>query len=138
MTLSMQQLIKLISNKRLSLCLLIVIASAIPALSLINISDLPTLKVQSADKVYHLIAYAALSFSITLHYRNHRKKNISLKKLSGIFFLTILFGIVIEVLQESLTTYRTFDYFDIVANTFGSLIGLMIISTLLQFLKNNK
>ncbi|PJX22684.1 hypothetical protein CAP47_06545 [Psychroflexus sp. S27] len=138
MTLSMQQLTKLISNKWLSLCLLILIASAIPALSLINISDLPKLKVKSADKLYHLIAYASLSFSVALHYRNYKEKNISLKDFSGIFFLTILFGIVIEVLQESLTTYRTFDYFDILANTLGSFIGLVITSALLQFLKINK
>lgn len=134
----MQQLTKLISNKYISFCLLIVIVIAIPALSLINISDLPKLEVKSADKLYHLIAYSALSFSVALHYRNHKEKNISLKNFSGIFFLTILFGIIIEVLQENLTTYRTFDYFDIVANTFGSFIGLIIIGVLQAFLKINK
>lgn len=134
----MQQLTKLISNKYISFCLLIVIVIAIPALSLINISDLPKLEVKSADKLYHLIAYSALSFSVALHYRNHKEKNISLKDFSGIFFLTILFGIIIEVLQENLTTYRTFDYFDIVANTFGSFIGLIIIGVLQAFLKINK
>lgn len=117
---------------------MIVIVIAIPALSLINISDLPKLEVKSADKLYHLIAYSALSFSVALHYRNYKEKNISLKDFSGIFFLTILFGIIIEVLQENLTTYRTFDYFDIVANTFGSFIGLIIIGVLQAFLKINK
>jgi VanZ family protein len=134
----MQLLTKLISNKQLSLCLLILIGITIPALSLFNISDLPKLEIQSADKLYHFIAYASLSFSVALHYRNYREKNISLKSFSGIFFLTILFGIIIEVLQESLTTYRTFDYFDMLANTLGSLTGLVIISVLLQFLKINK
>lgn len=134
----MQQLTKLILNKYISFALLIIIASAIPILSLINMSDIPKLEIQSADKIYHLLAYASLSFTITLHLNNIIKTNISAKHFFLILILTIFFGIIIEVLQEVITTYRTFDYYDIIANSFGSVIGLIIFRTLMQFLNFKK
>jgi len=44
--------------------------------------------------------------------------------LSGIS----LFGIIIEVLQLTLTDYRAFDWFDVLANTAGVILGLLVFS----------
>ncbi|MDN6280033.1 MAG: VanZ family protein [Psychroflexus sp.] len=134
----MLQLTKLISNKGISLLLLIIIGTAIPVLSLINLSGMPTFQIKSADKLYHLIAYASLSFIFALHYHNHVKRKISSVSYLGIFLLAVIFGIIIEVLQDTLTSYRTFDYFDILANACGALLGLVIISILLRILKFKK
>lgn len=134
----MQQLTKLISNKGISLLLVIIIGTAIPVLSLINLSGMPTLKMKSADKLYHVIAYASLSFVFALHYYNHVKRKISIESYFGILLLAIVFGIIIEVSQDMLTSHRTFDYFDILANAFGALLGLVIISILLRILKFKK
>jgi glycopeptide antibiotics resistance protein len=35
----------------------------------------------------------------------------------------VLYGMLLEVLQSLLTDYRTFDYIDMFANTFGALLA---------------
>ncbi|XGA85186.1 VanZ family protein [Polaribacter sejongensis] len=42
------------------------------------------------------------------------------------------FGIIIEVLQQTLTTYRTGDYKDAIANTVGILLGFIIFNLILK------
>lgn len=41
--------------------------------------------------------------------------------------LTIVFGVVIEVLQYAITENRTGDFFDACANTLGSLCGVFAV-----------
>ena len=38
----------------------------------------------------------------------------------------IIFGIIIEILQGVITSYRTASYLDIVANTIGVLLAVVI------------
>lgn len=45
---------------------------------------------------------------------------------------------IVATSPSILTHSWSFDYFDIVANTFGSFIGLIIIGVLQAFLKINK
>jgi VanZ family protein len=47
----------------------------------------------------------------------------------------IIYGIIIEVLQSVITDYRTGDYFDVMANTFGVLLALTIFN---QISKKNQ
>lgn len=42
----------------------------------------------------------------------------------------ILFGIFIEVLQGSLTSTRSFDYYDVLANTTGVIIAAIMLKVL--------
>lgn len=51
------------------------------------------------------------------------RKNIFLKILST----AILVGALMEVLQETLTQNRTFDWLDILANSIGAVVGIFIL-----------
>ena len=77
----------------------------------INISHL--------DKVQHSIAYFILSISWLFAFAKKRNK-------ITIVAACILFGILIEILQQTLTNYRTGDYLDVIANSAGVLLGLLI------------
>jgi VanZ family protein len=74
-----------------------------------------------SDKLAHLIAYSIL----TLWFANmYRQKSRHL--LLGATFIAL--GMCLELLQ-GLTEYRTFSFGDIVANSFGVLLGLILAGT---------
>jgi VanZ family protein len=78
------------------------------------------IKVTHIDKVYHCIAYFTLTISWLLaYYKKPKKKYL-------IVICCIIFGIIIELLQSKLTNYRTGDYLDVLANSLGVLLALMI------------
>ena len=74
------------------------------------------------DKLIHMICYAVLAYLSLLAFG----KNEGFEKyLKGLIFC-IIYGIVIENAQAFLNTGRYFDYFDIIANIIGSLLGSLI------------
>lgn len=72
------------------------------------------------DKSNHLLAFALLAFLGLNAYRG---------KPQWVYGGLFLFGCMIEVLQ-SLTTYRSAEWLDIVADTLGLLIALVLIKTI--------
>lgn len=79
-----------------------------------------SINIDNADKLYHCFAYFVLTFTWLLYFRKKPNKKY-LVVISCIFF-----GIIIEILQSTLTNYRTADYLDALANSLGVLIALMI------------
>ncbi|QXP65397.1 VanZ family protein [Polaribacter sp. R2A056_3_33] len=82
--------------------------------------------INNVDKIYHLIAYFTLS--VTWLFSFYRKPTLKYV----IVICCIFFGIIIEVLQQTLTTYRTGDYKDAIANTVGILLGFIIFNQILK------
>lgn len=78
------------------------------------------IKVKNSDKLGHSIAYLFLSFSWLFA---TRKRFTGLKHRILLVALIIVFGIILEALQEGLTTYRKADLYDILANTVGIFIA---------------
>ncbi|KGL62646.1 VanZ-like protein [Polaribacter sp. Hel1_85] len=83
------------------------------------------------DKVYHLFAY----FTLTICWLFSFYKKPTLKYL--IIIGCIIYGIIIEVLQDTLTTYRTGDFKDILANTLGIVLGLIVFNQILRKINYN-
>jgi VanZ family protein len=93
------------------------ITFSIVCLSLLKI---PKTKITNIDKVYHSIAYFTLTISwLIVYYKKPQKKNI-------IVICSIIFGIIIELLQSTLTNYRTGEYLDVIANSSGVILALLI------------
>ena len=105
-------------------------------LSLITISDLSIIP-DNNDKVNHAIAhfiFVGLWFLSFYFYLNKSKK----QALKMAFIGAFLFGIVIEILQHTLTETRQADYKDVIANVVGALIAVLIINLLtLSKVKND-
>ncbi|WP_397445447.1 VanZ family protein [Polaribacter sp. R77954] len=102
---------------------------AILCLSLIKVSNVPSMDVKNIDKAYHSIAYFTLA--ITWLFSFYKKP----QKKYTIVLLCISFGIIIEVLQSNLTAYRSGDLLDVLANSLGVLLALWIFNI---FLKKNR
>ena len=97
----------------------IAITISIAYLSLIKTNNFPKIAISNIDKLYHLIAYFSLTFSWLLALKKSKYKY---KVLIG----SLLYGIFIEVLQTTLTVYRTGELFDFLANSVGVLLALLI------------
>lgn len=85
----------------------------------------------NSDKIYHLFAYFSLAISWLFSF---------LKKQNSKFIIAlgcIIYGIIIEVLQNTLTTYRTGDYLDVLANTLGVVLGLVVFNLIFKKISVN-
>ncbi|CAI8432829.1 MAG: Uncharacterised protein [Polaribacter sejongensis] len=101
------------------------ITLCIAYLSLIKTPKL-VLVYSASDKIHHIIAY----FTLTICWLFSFFKKPSLKYSIVVFCL--LFGIIIEVMQQSLTSYRTGDYKDVLANIIGIVLGLIVFNLVLK------
>jgi VanZ family protein len=100
----------------------IIVAVSIGFLSLIKAPEAP-IKISYLDKIYHVIAYFVLALTWLLSFPFSREKP---KVKYVIAFSCVFYGIVIEVLQTTLTTYRTASFLDVVANTVGVFMAFLI------------
>ena len=73
------------------------------------------------DKWQHCFAYFVLSISWLIVFYKKKKKLL-------VVVCCILLGVIIEILQNTLTSYRTGDYHDVIANSIGVLLGLFVVN----------
>lgn len=74
----------------------------------------------NADKVVHFLMYGCLSTVIWLEFMFNHRDGSHMKNvwLWAVFFPILMSGII-EILQSTLTTYRSGEYLDFLANTVG-------------------
>lgn len=110
----MQKIIKKLFKDN-SLKIAIGITLLIAILSLIKLGKQP-ISINNLDKIEHSIAYFVLSLCWLLALKD---------KINTIIIVVccLIYGIIIEVLQAKLTTYRYAEYYDILANSIGILIA---------------
>jgi len=86
----------------------------------------PRFEIPHVDKIVHFTFYFVACILGVLFLRERMRGKISMHKaLLIMVFSTIIFGIFIEVLQHTLTVNREGDFFDGLANTLGSLSGII-------------
>lgn len=106
----------------------------ITTLSLVQLGDLSVGSFSPTDKMLHTGAYFGLAFLWLFYYlmikpeKKYRKGNLVIS------LLVVIFGMFIEVLQGTLTSYRQPDWADIVANTVGVILAWCIFAIFQKFL----
>ncbi len=108
----------LLQGNSLIFALLITIAIAVVSLVKLQIQQID---IDHADKYGHTIAYCVLTFFWIFHWQKTQKLTKALL-LSGV--ASFFYGIILEILQGTLTSYRTISYYDVVANTIGILLAI--------------
>ncbi|MCG8734445.1 hypothetical protein G1K90_10730 [Tenacibaculum finnmarkense] len=99
----------------------ILISIGIAILSLIKIGNPPAIiQIKNLDKYEHAFAYFVLCFVWLIAFDKTKINKVI------IVFCCLFYGIIIEGLQVTITTYRSGDVLDIVANTTGILIAYMM------------
>ncbi|WP_025741001.1 VanZ family protein [Aquimarina pacifica] len=119
---------KLLEDKILFL-LLIGLTCGLTWASLAKIANPIQVDFDGGDKIAHFIAYFVFAIGWFLPLFFSKKWN---KSLNTSMFITaaicISYGVLMEILQLVLTAYRSFDWYDAVANTCGTIFALLIFS----------
>jgi len=96
-------------------------------------SDLSNFNIPYGDKVVHFIFYFVAAVLGSLFFiETKEKKSIYIKYLKILALSLILFGIIIEVIQGTMTVNRSGDVFDALANSLGVILGIIGIFTQFQ------
>ncbi|MDX1313981.1 MAG: VanZ family protein [Eudoraea sp.] len=102
----------------------------ITVMSLVRFPEDPIggLEIPHLDKIVHFTFYFVASILASFYQREVFVKGITFNKILLISLLfTWVYGIIIEVLQSTLTTARSGELYDVWANCFGGLIGVMLL-----------
>ena len=125
----LQDIKRLLERNSLFLAILATIFLGVLSLSVVPKMNLG-LGIKSGDKYLHFIAY----FGLTLLWYFALKEKINKKVFKFFVPLTIiLYGIILEGLQSGLTTYRTGDIYDAIANTAGVIVALLLFNRLIKW-----
>ena len=91
------------------------------------------------DKLVHIVIYVLFTmlWFAFFYYLNTKTEEFLNPVLKSCGF-AIIYGIVIEVLQAVLTTSRSADFNDFLANLLGISIGILLIFSLKSLLKSLK
>jgi glycopeptide antibiotics resistance protein len=109
------------------LLITILYSIVLTAVCLIDLNGVIEVKISFGDKIFHSLAYVVLTFLwyYTFYYNLNFNKG---KALIYAVVISIIFGIVIEVLQGTVTTYRSSDINDVFANSFGAILAAVVIA----------
>ena len=88
-------------------------------LSLVSINENANIKVEHGDKIVHILIHAINVFLLFIVFVKYN----FVRPILYAVVASIFYGIIIEVLQDQLTTERKFDVFDIYANCFGTIVA---------------
>ena len=117
--------------ERNSLILAILATIVIGVLSLTAVPKLNIeIGIKSFDKYLHFFAYFGLSLIWYFALRDRIQKNVFN------FFVPlalIFYGIILEGLQSGITTYRTGDIYDALANTVGVIVSLVVFKRIIKW-----
>ncbi len=111
----------------------------ITALSLVQLGDLSVGTFSPTDKMLHGLAYFCLG-AIWFFYLVVRKESDQ-HEIGGFIKISLaitLFGMFIEVLQGTLTSYRQPDWSDVLANTTGVIFALLFFIIFKSFINRVK
>ncbi|TSE08205.1 MULTISPECIES: VanZ family protein [Aquimarina] len=119
--------IKKLLGHRFLFVLVIVATCALTWVSLSRIVIPVDVKVEGSDKIAHFIAYFGFT-SIWFFFLFFSEKLNKTFKRSLIIasILCVLFGMLMEVLQALLTSYRSSEWYDVMANTSGTIFVVFI------------
>lgn len=110
--------------KQIWLALALVWTVFVTVLCLVSFGDLPTVNVSGVDKYVH----ATFHFIFALLWFRYLKTDVRalLTSVIIVFSMSVVFGILLEILQGLLTQTRQADAKDVAANCSGALVALGI------------
>ncbi|WP_378181774.1 VanZ family protein [Aquimarina sp. SS2-1] len=123
--------IKTLLAHRYLLVLAIAYTSLIAWLSLARIFIPVDIKVIASDKIGHLLAYFVFTivWFLFFFYSVKQRKNF-LQSLIRASVFGFLFGVLMEMLQALLTSYRSPDWYDVLANSGGIIFAIILLKVL--------
>lgn len=124
----------LLGNKKLLIISAIAYSGLITILFLMPSSDLPRVNLHGgADKSAHFLIHFILVFLWQLYFFSLYDYRFLWRNASMVLFGSILYGIIIELLQGQLTDSRTPDFYDVLANFGGAVVSIFVFQRLKHY-----
>ena len=101
-------------------------------LCLANFKSLPKVGISGADKYVHVTLYFVFTILWSCHLKT--RNSIGFFSLIKVVIASIIYGSLIEMAQGVFTTTRKADIMDVLANTLGSILAIVVILLDLKFL----
>lgn len=121
-------IIKHLLGHRFLFSLAILYTGIITWLSLAKVFIPINVQVEGSDKIGHLLAYFVFAIVWFLFFFFSTKKS---RKFETSYIWAALFGfvygILMEILQATLTSYRSPDWKDVIANTSGIVLAIFLL-----------
>lgn len=130
----MRQGIKSLLGPKPLLGIAITYTLLITAALLTPITGAPKIEIPFADKMVHLIINAGLFVVWASYVFSGKTKTTKTYTLPLLFVCTLLYGILIEVVQGSFIPTRGADFFDVVANVCGLILGFFAVKLTKKFI----
>lgn len=130
----MRDIKHLLGNKKLVIIAAIIYSGLITILFLMPSSDLPRVNLHGgADKAAHFLIHFIFVFLWQLYFFRRYNNRFLWRNAFYVLIGSLVYGIIIEILQGQLTDSRTSDYYDVLANLGGAVIAVFVF----QKLKNS-
>lgn len=94
--------------------------------SLISLKSVPSLGSSFDDKIYHVVAYLGLTLLWVSYVKPYKIKRL----IFVVFGAAVFLGFILELLQYLVNPNRTYDTYDVIANSIGAVFGTLIASKL--------
>ena len=124
----------LVANKLL-LGLAILWTLSIAFLCLVQLHNLPSFGVSEMDKYVHFTFHFVFTM-LWSGYFFRIQKELEIKTVLKVFITSVAYGILIEFLQSAITISRKGDVMDVLANTTGATIAVIMLLCYAYFNKN--
>ena len=96
-----------------------------------NDDETSLISIPNFDKFVHFTFYFVMVILGVWAVREYLKTPKKISKVTlGVFLFAVSYGIIIEVLQHTLTVSREGDIWDALANTIGALTGILVAKSL--------
>ena len=102
--------------------ILILIACGLPG---DDFSNSKLLLIPYFDKFVHFSFYFGLNFLLILGFEWYHAKHIGRIYVSSLI-VCVLYGGLIEIMQDTIFIHRSADWFDFLANSIGAIAGLLV------------
>ncbi len=113
----------LLARSAYTLAITLTIFITITSLVSLKIMKSISIGISNFDKIVHF----ALHFLLALSWFFATQKNIVKRKTKTILIIGLIsYGIIIEALQDGMTTHRQADFYDILANSIGVLLAAIL------------
>ncbi len=94
---------------------------------LVPSSDIPVINIPNLDKCIHVFFHFVFTFVWFLFFYKQLKVDSLFKPLLISFLASFVFGVIIEMLQGLITTTRSADVLDGLANMAGSALAVLAV-----------
>jgi VanZ family protein len=108
----------------------------IAVLCLVRFNDLPGVKLANADKYVHATFHFFFVIFWQQYFRSPDSGTKMRRVLGRVFFLSVIYGCLIEIAQQYFTTTRQADLKDVVANFTGAALAIVLLIIAEKFRKN--